>query len=176
MGVMKFSIREFAVMLLAAAVTVAVLWGGQRLYQNSAIRSPLIRSVDTVPGVQSAEVTALGGLNVRFRPAANLMATYQAVEAKAQLSLGHTPSVTVQNESNRLLQGLANQVRLMVAQGEATGQYVDMSRQISNLAERSGVKATISIGNYNIFVSLRSGQRYYVDAVMPLDLGGADHG
>ncbi len=171
---MKFSIREFLLTVVVAALTVALLWGGQRLYQNSAVRSPLVRSVETVPGVQSATLTPLGALNVLFRPSANLMSTYQAVESRAQASLGHIPNLGVVSRGNPGLRVLANQVRLIVAQGEATGQYVAMNRQILQAARVRGVQASVSLGNYNVFVSLRIAS-HYVDEVIPLGLGGGGH-
>ena len=172
---MKLSIRDFAVILIVAVVTVALLWGGQRIYRNSAIQSPLIRSIETVPGVRSATLTALGGLKVQFQPYANLMVAYQAVESRARLALNRVPNVIVESAGDGKLSALANQVRLVVAQGEATGQYVAMSQQIATVARQAGARERMTLGNYNVFVTLWA-NGHYVDQVIPLGLGGAHRG
>lgn len=171
---MKLSVREFFVMLVVAVGTIAILWGGQRIYQNSAVRSPLLRSVEGVRGVQIAKLTRQGTLNVRLKRSANLMATYQAIEARAKESLPRAPQLVIINAGDGQLNALANRVRLMVAQGEATGQYVAMSQQIRHFASAQGVRSSIALGNYNVFVSLHAGS-HYVDQVIPLNLGGKSH-
>lgn len=171
---MKLSVREFFVMLIVAVGTIAILWGGQRIYQNSAVRSPLLRSVEAVRGVQMAKLRPQGTLNVRLKQSANLMTTYQAIEARAQASLPKAPQLVIINAGDGPLNALANRVKLMVAQGEATGQYVAMSQQIGRFARAQGVHASIALGNYNVFVSLQAGS-HYVDQVIPLSLGGKSH-
>ncbi len=169
---MKLSWHNLAIMLAAALVTIAVLWSGQQIYRTSAVRHPLVRAVEQVAGVRKAwmRAGASGTLTVQFRPTADVMATYQAVGRAAQRSLGHSAKVTVVGEPNSWLNALENRVRLIIAQGEATGQYVAMSRQVSELAQARGARATVEVGNYHLFVSLRKGQ-HYLDAVIPITLG-----
>ncbi len=175
---MKLSWHNLAVMLAAALATIAVLWSGQQIYRTSAVRNPLVQAVERVAGVRRAWVPAgaTGTLTVQLRPAADVMATYQAVERAAQQRLGYAAKVVVVGQPNRWLNALENRVRLIIAQGEATGQYVAMNQQVSGVARADGARATVEIGNYHLFVSLHQGP-HYLDAVIPITLGeGRIHG
>lgn len=171
---MKLSIRELAVMMLVALATMVVLWGGQRLYRSSAVQSPLVRSIDGVQGVVSSSLTSQGVLNVRIGPGAIFEQTYQNIQRRAEDSLGRAPDVNVESLPDPALEADANEVRLMVAQGEATGQYLTMNQQVRHLAQQDHISEQLSLGNYNVFVTLQSG-KHYLDEVIPLTIGGGEN-
>lgn len=169
---MKFTVRQVFLVFVVFALVLGLLRGVQWIYMRSAIRSPLLHAMQSVTGVKKVEVSPQGAVTVFASRRANLMNVYQGIEAQSRLVTGHVPTAItiVSHPSPAMLQSL-NTLRLIIAQGEATGQYVAMNASIQQVAKHDHFAATVQISSRHIFVTLRAPQ-YWEDIVMPLRLGG----
>jgi hypothetical protein len=162
-------------MLITFLATVFVLRAATWVYTESAVHTPLIQTVRAVPGVARAAWLEGGAVEVALKPSADLMQTYEAVRSRTQ-AFGQTADPVVEPGNPSLtLTRLANQLRFAIAQGEATGQYVEMDRTILAMARAAGVEASVELGNTHLFITLRQGN-HYLFQVLPLNLGGGGHG
>ena len=170
---MKFSVKQVFVVFAMFAVVLGILRGAQWVYLRSVVRSPLKETIDHIHGVSQVAVTPQGGVTVTLTKNANLMSSYEAIESAGKSVLGHSlTNLVIDSRTNAAMNTVVNSLRLIVAQGEATGQYVSMNTAIHHLAAKHHLAATVQLSNHHIFVSLQS-HDHWLDEVMPLKLGGA---
>lgn len=172
---MKVSAKQIFTAFIAMICTLGVLWGGQRLYQKTVVQSPLIASLGTIRGVSQAHIKN-GVVTVRMKPGADLMTVYRTVSAAADQALGHAPaSIHVVSHPDAALNRTAQDSAFVVAQGEATGQFVTMKSNILQLAHTHHVNATVELGTHHLFVTF-SHQGAVLYQVVPVSIGGGTHG
>lgn len=171
---MKVSVKQVFLALIAMVLTLGVLRGAQWMYTASAIKSPLVRTIGEIHGVRHVTVNPNGNVFVSIRSGGNLMTVYQSVSAKATDVLGHAPSgIELNNSPTPALTSLANQSRFVVAQGEATGQYVTMKNALAKLAQQHRATAVVEMGSTHLYITLKSGH-HVLYQVIPLN-GGTTH-
>lgn len=171
---MKFSFKQIFVAMLSLVLTLGVLFAGQHLYRSTVVESPLVSNLGAIAGVHEARIQG-NTVAVAVNSNANLMSVYQAVVAKATQSLGHAPQkVTIQSHSDAVLNQLANNVAFVVAQGEATGQYVAMKNTINAMANRQDTQVSMQMDSHHLYLTFRHHQAVLYD-VVPLTIGGGDH-
>lgn len=174
---MRVSVKQVFIVFITVLLTLGILRGAQALYMTSAVRTPLIKTVDRVPGVEGVHISSSGIVNVQMKSTADLMAVYQAVNAESTAVLGHPPkAILFRNNPSPKLMSLTNQIRFIVAQGEATGQFVAMKNTIDQLCQRNGVTDDVEMGSANLFVTLKSQHQHVMYLITPLHLGGDSHG
>ena len=172
---MKVSVKQIFIAFVSMVCTLGVLWGGQWLYVTTAVQSPLARSVGQIAGVQRVSVQN-SQVIVQMKPQANLMTVYRAVLRQVGSTPGRTPAgITVQSHADATLNSLAGRVQFIVAQGEATGQYVAMRSNIDRLAARNHSSATVQLGSTRLYMTFRH-QGFVLYDVAPLTMGGTIRG
>ena len=171
---MKFSAKQIFVALASLVITLGALFAGQRLYHTAVVEKPLANQLGSIIGVRQAYLQG-GNLIVRLKPKSNLMTVYQRVTANAALTLGHVPSqIEIIGKPNNSLKSLANNMAFVVAQGEATGQFVAMKGDIQSLAARAGASARVELDPHHLYLTLKEGHHILYD-VIPLSIGGPGH-
>ncbi|MCY0879843.1 MAG: hypothetical protein OWU84_13010 [Firmicutes bacterium] len=170
---MRVSVRQVLVTFAAMILTVTALLVGQRLYQATAVNSPLLTSLGAIPGVRRARVTG-STVTIALDPHANLMQVYEEVSAAATHLLGDPPArIVVVNHPDPTLTNLANNVAFVVAQGEATGQFVAMKNTIQSMATHDQVSAVVELGTRHLYLTFRH-QGHVLYDVFPLTIGGVN--
>lgn len=171
---LKLSPKQVFAGLLALAVTLGVLFLGQRVYQTTVVQSPLTANLGTIQGVRQVSLQH-NTVTVRVSPHANLMGVYQAVVHRATTSLGHAPQkVVIVGHPDPTLTHLANNISFVVAQGEATGQFVAMKQAITNMAQKVGVTSSLQLDGHHLYATFTSHQHVLYD-VIPITIGGISH-
>lgn len=171
---MQVSVKQVFTALIVMICTLGVLFGGQRLYQTTVVQSPLVASLGTIAGVRTAHLKQ-GRVTVQMGPGADLMKVYRAVYRAADEKLGHAPvAINVENHSSTALNQVAQSAAFMVAQGEATGEYVAMQTNIQKLAARHGMSARVELGTHHLYLTFRQRGRVLYQ-VIPVVIGGASH-
>ncbi|MDA8193184.1 MAG: hypothetical protein M0Z53_04175 [Thermaerobacter sp.] len=173
---MRVTVKQALISGIAAATTLAALLSADWVYRTSVVRMPLQQAVARIPGVQRAMMPSAGRLSVQIRPSADLMAVSQAVNATAARVLGHAPpALLIEDHPSAQLTALAGQLRFVVAQGEATGQYVAMRRTILREATQAGAQAVVEMGNAHLYLTLHRGPNVLYQ-ILPLPTGGTGRG
>ena len=172
---LKLSAKQVFTGLLALAVTLGVLLVGQRVYQTMVVQSPLTTNLGTIQGVRQASFHH-STVTVRVSPHANLMGVYQAVMRRAIASLGHAPQkVIIIGHPDPALTHLANNISFVVAQGEATGQFVAMKHTITTMAQKIGASCSLQLDDHRLYATFTARHHVLYD-VIPIMIGGGSHG
>lgn len=166
---MKVTVKQIISVLVGFAVSLAVLRGAQTVYTSSIIRTPLVRTIEKVPGVQRVIMGPKEAIVLALTPTANLMASYQTAMADATASLGQPPrQITVVNHATAQMTAVTNQLRFVVAQGIATGQYVAMNDSIQQMAKKAHFTANVQLGARHVYITLASQHgHFHTYLVMP---------
>ncbi len=177
---MKVTVKQVMSVFIGFVVSLAVLRGAQTLYTSSVIRTPLVRTIEHVPGVQRVTMGPKNAIAIDLTPTANLMTSYQTVTADATRSLGQAPrQITLVNHATGAMIAVTNQLRFVVAQGIATGQYVAMNDSIQQMAARAHLTANVELGTNHVYVTLSSSKgHYHTYLVLPsanTTTGGGGH-
>lgn len=171
---MRITFKQIVTSFLALVATWGLLWLGQQVYQRDAVRTPLGLAVARVPGVARAVVTGTGGdetVAIWLKPGASLSVVYPAVQATVARMTGRTLAVEIRDDRTPAEAALYNSLRFVVAQGEATGQYVAMVDQVDRLAARAGDRAELVLGDNALYLTLTDARRHRLLAVLPLNWG-----
>lgn len=173
---MRVTVKQALIAGIAAATTLAALLSADWIYQTTVVRTPLQQAVANIPGVQRVMMPSAGQLSIQMRPSADLMAVSQAVNSAAARVLGHAPpGLVIADHPSARLAALAGQLRFVVAQGEATGQYVAMRRAILREAAQAGAQAVVEMGNAHLYLTLHRGSNVLYQ-ILPLPTGGTGRG
>lgn len=174
---MKLSVKQVVIMVAAFLLTVGVLKAGQWVYTDSAVRTPLMQTVKTVPGVSRAQLAPDNAIEIWLKNGADLMSTYDGVQTQAAAALGKPPkAVKVMGNPTPAMSRLAQSLRFVIAQGESTGQYVAMHNAIDRQAHTAHMTAATEMGDFTVYLTLTQG-KHHLYQVIPITLsGGANHG
>ncbi|NMP20811.1 hypothetical protein [Sulfobacillus harzensis] len=171
---MQVSAKQFFTALITMICTLGVLFGAQRLYQKTIVQSPLVATLGSIGGVRSAQMKN-GTVTVKVKPGADLMSVYRAVYEAADARLGHPPTAIVfASHANSRLNAVSESASFMVAQGEATGQYIAMESNIQKLAASHGATARVELGTHHLYLTFRQGSSVLYQ-VVPVTIGGTSH-
>jgi hypothetical protein len=171
---MKFSFKQVFITMLSMIMTLGVLFAGQHVYRSAMVESPLVSNLGSIAGVRQARVQGQSVI-VSMRPSANLMNVYQTVVLKATSILGHAPqNVVIQSHPDPTLDQIANNVAFVVAQGEATGQYVAMKNTIAAMARGDHTAVSMQMDAHHVYLTFRRHGAVLYD-VVPIAIGGSRH-
>jgi hypothetical protein len=173
----RVTIKQLLATAVAVLVTLAVLYAGQQIYNRTAIATPLSGALQAVPGVKTATVHNSPSLAVAIRLTSrgDLALVYPRAEAVIQSLTGRAVPLTVLDNHSPAEERTYESLRFVIAQGEATGQYVAMAQEVSSLAARHGEHATLVMDGQHLFLTLTDSARHRLFAVLPMTLGGAAH-
>ncbi len=171
---MKVSAKQILVAVISLVMTLGVLLGGEKLYRSTIVDSPLMSNLGAIRGVRQA---SLQGSVVTVRPqsGADLMTVYQAVATSAARALGHAPAkIVLQSRSNATLNQLADNAAFVIAQAEATGQFVSMKHSLEQQAQADGARATVELDSHHVYITWHQQHAVLYD-VQPIEIGGSSH-
>lgn len=152
----------FMTMILSASV----LFGGWFVYQTVAMEDPLLKDVSAIEGVTEAtlELTREQAIvNVKLSADVDLKSSYRAIAEASEDKIGSRELKVVVTGGDRADEEMLNQwwsnALFDVAQAMETRQYSLIPLRLQELArkEGSGLEATASIDEENVYVTLKHG-------------------
>jgi hypothetical protein len=168
----RISAKQVIMALTSMILTLGVLWAAQRIYHTSVVDNPLVSQLGAIAGVRHADVHQ-GAVVVTVNRQVDLMSVYQNVATNANTALGHAPArIVIKNNPNPALTALSRNVEFVVAQGEATGQYVAMKKAIENLASQHHAGVSVEMDSHHVYLTFTQHQ-YVVYDVIPITIGGS---
>ena len=171
---MKVSAKQILVAVISLVMTLGVLLGGEKLYRTTIVDSPLMSNLGTIQGVTHANLQG-DVVTVRVKNGADLMTVYQSVTTAATRALGHAPTkIVLKSHSNATLNRLAENAAFVIAQGEATGQYVAMKQSLKAQAATDGARAAVELDSHHVYITWHQQQSVLYD-VQPIEIGGSSH-
>ncbi len=164
---MSFKRDNWFAYVAALAVTVAVLAGGQLMWQKYAVARPLDAGLRAIAGVTAAswEEGKSGDLtiNVTLGSVDNLAKTYGEISDTAKDILGRRPArIVLADSRSPELDNLAYTLNLPVQEGIYTGSFTAMADRVGAAARAAGADAKISVDAANVYIQLtRQGAALY---------------
>ncbi len=172
---MKFSVKQIFTVLISMLLTLALLFVGQRVYRATAVETPLVSNLSRVAGVSQARLEG-NSVVVRIKPGADLMTVYRDVAAQAKATTGHAPAkIDIVSHADVTLAQLQKDVPFIIAQGEATGQFMAMKTSIVAMARQHQAGVTVELGAHHLYLTFSHHHRVLYD-VVPITIGGNGRG
>ncbi|EGO65368.1 hypothetical protein [Acetonema longum] len=158
---------NWPVCLLALALTVLLLLGGEKAWYLLAKDKPLDHAFQGIEGVQTVSRTREDGialLRVTLGRTDNFEETYEALWAAAEKILGQGQfRILLQDTRTPELEQFYYTVQYDAEEAVQTGQFSSMVRRIEEKSGQAGVRAAIYVDRQRIYLHFsRADQDMYV--------------
>ncbi|MBX6377424.1 MAG: hypothetical protein IRY95_02650 [Clostridia bacterium] len=156
------------VVLAAFVAGVALLFGGQRLYEARQVDAPLQAAFDRLDVVESFAVRrAEGGyvIEVTLKDVPNLREAYLAVDREAAALLGRVPyHIVVRDRRDPALVDAFYRLHYAVEEAIATGRFTVLADNLSKEGARLGLDRTAAwVDERFVYLQLHRGDHYLYD-------------
>jgi hypothetical protein len=145
----------------AMLITLALLLGGQFLYEKHFVKDGLDRQVAKVAAVDDLRIAKdekPPAVYVRINNAQDLQTDYQGLTDVIRKQLGPQYKVVLLDNRTPKLQSLYEQGSFAIQEAIATGNYQAMQKSVSRLAAANKTQSNISVDSYNVYLELRDEQ------------------
>jgi hypothetical protein len=142
-------------------ITLALLLGGQLLYEKDFVKDGLSQQVAKVAVVDDLRVAKdekPPAVYIRINNAQDLQHDYQGLSDVVRKQLGLQYKVVLLDNRNPKLQSLYEQDSFAIQEAIATGNFQAMQESVSRLAAANKVQSNISVDSYNVYLELRDEQ------------------
>ncbi|MDI3317307.1 MAG: hypothetical protein QJR14_06805 [Bacillota bacterium] len=162
--------RRAARIVLGLAAGLVVLFGGQWLYRWTTFTRPLQAAMASRAEVESYRVDSQATppvIQVRLRPVANLQESYRSLEQALDASLGSGRfRLEVADRRDAELTSDYYRLNLVLAEGLATGHFLDMDRRAQQMARTLGLRRlTLTVDERYLYVTMVKGSHYLYELV-----------
>ncbi|WP_139999498.1 hypothetical protein [Paenibacillus paridis] len=147
--------------IVTAAITAVVLFGGWAIYNQVAVAAPLEQVVNGVSGVASSDKPVMNRNQVDIRlslaPDANLKDVYQSIASNGKKVFGdRTLSLAFDGDSSKQLDQLWNQSLFAVAEAMENKTYSSIPAAMNEAAKSmTNVSVTTEMDDINVYVTLK---------------------
>lgn len=150
--------------IIALAVTLLVLFGGQTIWHTFAVAKPLDNAFEGIDGIQSVAWNkeksdkAAVVLQVSLDHVTNLQTTYTDIQERAKNILGKsTFRIVIRDSRNPELEQVYHEMHFHIQEAIATGRFGNMAEHVKEKALEAGIDAQISVDAYNVYLQLSQG-------------------
>jgi hypothetical protein len=149
-------------LMLTAALSAALLFGGWFTYRHYGVVQPLDRVANSIPGVQSAVVEVTSGqikLNVKLAPDADLGEVYRLVKRDGAAVIGSNElELAASATDSPQLQKAWSYALFDVAEAMENRKYSSIRDTMDKLSEKfPGVTVKTDMDDTNVYISMRDG-------------------
>ncbi len=149
------------IIILSLLISMALIFGAQRLYQGYFISGPLNNVLSANQAVESYHIGKEGGMllvSVHFKSDTGLMNPYKEMKKNLERVMGNRDFMFVlDNNKDDTLDQVWYRCQYSVYQAQVRGDFVEMAGTISSQAAACGAEADITIDQENIYLRLRHG-------------------
>ena len=146
---------------LTLLITLALLFGGQFLWQQFAIAQPMSQIAQGIDGVESVSLDKAGKnksmikVNVKLNQVANLQTTYQALDERIANVLGHHQyEIILHSSSAPELERLYYSIHYDIQEAIFTGNFSLMAERIQTRAEADKIAARTFVDASHVYLQL----------------------
>lgn len=158
---MKKEMFRYLKGFLAFAITLAILYLGQSLWQVNAVTQPLDKTLQSVGGVEkvslldSKKFSEPIKIDVTLQNAVNLEKTYDELNQKIVQALNKKAYV-LEIKDNRTpeLEGLYYQINYYVQKAIADGSFPQLAEKAQAEAKSYGASAKVYVDGQNVYLQL----------------------
>lgn len=148
--------------IITAAISVAVLFGGWAIYNQVAVAAPIEEAIADVPGIVNSAKPKMTNeqvtIDVTLSQDANLREIYHSIILNGKDVIGNRElKLDVRNESNKVLDDYWYQALFEVAEAMENKSYSDIPQALDAAAkENPAIQATTEMDENNVYITLRS--------------------
>lgn len=153
--------------VLIAVLALAVLFGSWQAYQHFKLLSPLKQNLQQVEGVQKVSIFSGNPdvIQIKLGPFKklkdeDLQQTYHDIRNQISSRLGQNATIHLTADHNAKLDGALEHYQPFLHEGIAKGNYVEMIRQVTQMAKSQGIQARITMDKQYIYIQLQTGSHY----------------
>ncbi|WP_425057806.1 hypothetical protein SCACP_23480 [Sporomusa carbonis] len=161
-------------------LTLAVLFGGQFLWNKYAVANPVNRMFQNIDGVESVSISRLNEqsknnetvkIYIKLNHVDNLQNLYEEItDGLNQVGGGKKYDIVIRDTRTPELEQFYYSIHYDIQEAIFTGNFATMAERIQAKAGSAQVKTQIYVGNKNIYVQMTKGaDGMYV--VVPRDSG-----
>lgn len=158
---MNWQNYRWSIMGLTILITLALLFGGQSLWQQYAIAQPMSQIARGIDGVESASLdkagknTPITRINVKLHNVANLQTTYQALNERILNVLGHNKyEIILHSSPTPELEQLFYSIHYYIQEAIFTGNFGLMAERIQTRAAAGNVTAQTYVDAKYVYLQL----------------------
>ena len=156
---MKIGDYRFTRILMSFVLVLALILGGQRLWQAYGVDRPLNEAIADVPGVLSCHMDDQSGvIAVKLERDADLGAG--VVELERVIARYSKDRLEVRDQRDDHLRNALASVRFQLEEGMHTGLYSDMLDRVDSRLSPLGVSYRLAIDEDRLYVSIWNGDAY----------------
>uniref|UniRef100_A0A7C2EI68 Uncharacterized protein n=1 Tax=Ammonifex degensii TaxID=42838 RepID=A0A7C2EI68_9THEO len=164
---------QLKVVLIALAIGLICLFGGQWLYNKYGYQQSLQQALAGKPQVADFKLEERSGqlvVTVRLRSAGNLQQTYKELKQAVEEASGNRPYLLeLTDNRDASLEGAFYQSQFVIYQAFVQGSFPEMEREVSANARAVGAEARLYLDNENLYLTFIKGDRFLA-AVIPRTL------
>lgn len=158
---MSLNRNRIAIMLIALVITLAVLGGGQLLWQRYKIDIPLAKALSTIDGVESfsfdnkSRVDENSKINISLTNVKNLQSTYQAISTGTASIWGpKKPQIVIHDSRTPELESFYYSVHYYIQESIALGNFSAMAERIEQKSAEAGVVTQLFVDTDNVYLGV----------------------
>lgn len=158
---MNWQKYRWSIVGLTIIATLAVLAGGQTLWQQFFIAKPLSQLAQEIDGVKSVSLTPNGKstqqINVTLANVANLQTTYRTLDNRIAAVLGRKNyEIILHNSSVPELERLYYSIHYDIQEAIFTGNFSSMAERIENAAAAAAASARVFVDDRAVYLQLNN--------------------
>ena len=151
---------------LALMLTLAILFGGQLLWNKYGIVDPINNAVQHIEGIESVKVVPLKEqkanesikIYVQLAQVANLQKLYDEMEgALKQVYRPQRYEIVIQDNRTPELEAFYHSIHYSVEEAIFTGNFTVMAGSIESKAGSAGVKVQTYVDSKNVYLQMSKG-------------------
>lgn len=175
---MDFKNLRIPLILMAALVTLAVLFGARFAYQRVRTDSPLSTAMSSIPGVRDYDLRKDSDgyvLSLSVGPVKSLRETVDAASGVAR-QYGKAPlaGIELKDKSDVKLREVYYQMHFVIEEAAVRGNFTEMKDRTDRLAARAGLRQhRIEVTDGQLYVQLQGDGAYLYRIVNRVPSGGS---
>ena len=149
---------------VAVVLTLAVLSGGQMLWQRFTVVQPMDKLLQGIDGVtksswEEGKKDDTVQIYITLSETKNFPKTYSAIHDGAKRILGSRPfKVNIADSRSDELEQFYHKIHYQLHEAVFTGNFSLMAEKIQKLADESGITARVYVESKTVYVQLTKGQ------------------
>lgn len=161
--------KQLIIGIIAAISTLLVLLSGQMLYERYYVDQPLFKSYKKIKAVEDIQIEKgkrEKKILVSIDPHANLKETFNLVDEQTRKLSGNKKyELELQDKPSALLENTLVDLDPFIYQGMATGNLVEMVKEIKTTSAKAGIDAQVYLDNQRVYLVLRKGNNYLQEII-----------
>ncbi|MDI6709268.1 MAG: hypothetical protein QMC81_03820 [Thermoanaerobacterales bacterium] len=174
---MPWSNLNFKVIVITFVLGLALLFGGQYVYQKYGFNQPVKQVLATNPAVAGYTLEEQGPelvINVHLKRTDNLQESYRELRRQVDEAMRGRPyQLVIEDERDDNLREAFYNSQFIIYQAIAQGNFQEMADEVRARARAANATARIYLDSEYVYVQMENGHGYLAE-VIPRQTGGSD--